>query len=359
MNLVWKQDWPQAKRNLIRWWQGKGMALSFYDAVRSTPVERIPEPVLPATLELSWVDPVYRCDKAEYEMANRHYPAESVPYFDTQIGPGSLGTFLGAQPGFAEDTVWYSPSLDDPNQSGELKFKHQGNHWWDVHIALIDEGLKRANDRYLVGVPDLIENLDTLAALRGEANLLYDLYDRPAWVHERLTEITKSWLQAFDLIYDKVRDEVGGNVFSAFRIWGPGKTAKLQCDFSVMISPEMFCEFVVPHLKTQCQHLDYSLYHLDGTNAFQHLDALFEIEELQAIEWTPQAGKPQGGSPEWYDLYRRIRAAGKSVQAVCVQVDEVIPLLDAVGPAGVFIVIYDPIHELELEKLIKEVEPYY
>lgn len=334
------------------------MALSFYDAIRSDPISSIPEPESPSTIEARWIDPVYRCDKAEFEMANRHYPAESIPYFDTEIGPGSLGMFLGAQPSFSESTVWYSPFIDQPDSGDNLIFNPQDNRWWDVHMALIDEGLKQAKGRYLVGVPDLVENLDTLAALRGEADLLYDLYDRPGWVHARLEEISEFWLQAFDLIYEKVRDEDDGNVFSAFRIWGPGKTAKLQCDFSVMISAEMFHEFVVPHLETQCRHLDYPMYHLDGTNALQHLDALLGINELKAIEWTPQAGKPQGGSPEWYDLYRRIKDAGKSVQAISVNVDEVVPLLDAIGPEGTFILIFDPVNEAELEKLLKEIEPY-
>ena len=44
-----------------------------------------------------------------------------------------------------------------------------------------------------------------------------------------------------------------------------------------------------------------------------------------------------GGHPQWYDLYRRIKAGGKSVQAVGVKPEEVVPLLDAVGPEGMYI----------------------
>ena len=104
-----------------------------------------------------------------------------------------------------------------------------------------------------------------------------------------------------------------------------------------MISPEMFREFVVPALTEQCAWLDYSLYHLDGTTALHHLDSLLKIEPLDAIEWTPQAGLPGGGSPQWYDIYRRIKAAGKSVQAIRVDPEEVAPLIDAVGGEGLYI----------------------
>jgi hypothetical protein len=104
-----------------------------------------------------------------------------------------------------------------------------------------------------------------------------------------------------------------------------------------MISEAMFREFVVPALTKQCEWLDYSMHHLDGTQAMHHLDALLEIEALDAIEWTPQAGIPNGGSPQWYDLYRRIKAAGKSVQAIGVKPNEVEPLISAVGAEGLFI----------------------
>jgi hypothetical protein len=356
-HLRWKENWSETQKNLVKWWDGEGMALSLV-AARSEPVEPVAKPPTPAGQEARWTDPIYRCSLAEYEMVHRHYHAESFPYFDTQIGPGSLGLFLGAEPLFDARTVWYEPCLDDPDSFGAIHFTPENNRWWDVHLALVNEGIKRANDRYLVGVPDLIENIDTLAAMRGEMKLLYDLTDRPAWVHARLAEITEAWFAAFDLIFDRVSDEDGGNAFAAFQIWGPGKTAKIQCDFSAMISPAMFREFVLPHLTTQCRWLDYAMYHLDGTNALQHLDILLEMEDLQAIEWTPQAGRPQGGSPEWYDLYRRIKSAGKAVQAIEVQVEEVIPLLDAVGPEGLFMLISGPVPEADAEKLMKAVEPY-
>jgi hypothetical protein len=354
--LKWKPDWPQARQNLVKWWNRKGLALCL---VLKHPAPRygIRRPAQPADLEVRWTDAAYRAARAEADMAERDHLAEAFPYFDTQIGPGSLGTFLGARPNFAPGTVWYDPCIADPDAFGPLRFRPEGNRWWQVHMALIEEGVRRAAGRYLVGIPDLIENIDTLAALRGSEPLLLDLVDRPAWVHARLAEINQAFFAAFSLMYEHVKDEQGGNAFAAFRIWGPGKTAKVQCDFSCMISPRMFREFVVPPLAAQCDWLDYSLYHLDGTQAMQHVRALLEIESLDAIEWTPQAGIEGGGSPRWYDLYRRIKAGGKAVQAVGVEIEEVVPLLDAVGPEGLFITTAtdDP---RAAEELVEAVEVY-
>ena len=355
--LEWKPDWAEARQNLLRWWKRQGMAI-YLTAERLTPREPIEKPYEPPDIADQWLNPDYRCGMSEYEMARRDYFLEAFPYFDTQTGPGSLGIILGSKPLYVEGTVWYEPIIDDPESYGPIRFQPEGNRVWEQHVAMIDEGLRRARGRYLVGMPDLIENLDTLAAVRGDNALLLDLIERPEWVLEKLAEINQAYYTVFDLLNEKIKDEEGGNAFSAFTIWGPGRTAKLQCDISANLSPRMFKRFVVPYLEEQCRWLDYSLYHLDGTTCLQHLDLLLGIDALDAIEWTPQAGRPDGGDAEWFDIYRRIRAGGKSVQAVGVQVDEVIPLLNAIGPAGVYIQMGRVVTQKEAEGLLKALEPY-
>jgi hypothetical protein len=41
-----------------------------------------------------------------------------------------------------------------------------------------------------------------------------------------------------------------------------------------------------------------------------------------------------GENSHWFDLYNKIKKAGKAIQVVHVLPDEVIPLLDAIGPEG-------------------------
>lgn len=326
-----------------------------------TPAPRppLPEPDRPANTRDAWLDPIYRRRQAEAQLSRTHFLADAFPIFDTQIGPGSLSTFLGSKPEFDEGTVWYWPCIEDPETCGPIRFSAENNPWLEAHLALIDEGLRHAEGRYLVSIPDLIENLDTLASLRGDSPLLYDLIERPTWVLEILAEINQAYFAAYDLIYERVKTLSEGSVFSAFRVWGPGKTAKIQCDISATISPRMFRKFVQPYLQEQVKWLDYSLYHLDGTTCLQHVEPLLEIEGLNAIEWTPQAGLEGGGSPRWYDLYRQIKAGGKGVQCIGVEDHEVVPLLDAIGPRGTYIMCSDRPRTLaEAESLLKAVEPY-
>jgi hypothetical protein len=347
--------WSQARKNLERWWNNEGLAVYLWSWKNDFRPPEFP----PVDLETFWLDPVYRGNRSEKMMHGLTYFAEGFPVFDSNIGPGSLGLFLGAGGHLAETTVWYTPSIADPETCPPLIFDPTGNPWWQHHVNLIDEGIRRQDGDFLVGMPDLIENLDTLAALRGDQVLLIDLIERPSWVRERLAEINQAFFTVFDILYEKMKDAWNGNAFCAFKIWGPGKTAKIQCDFSAMISARMFRSLAQPYFIEQCKFLDYSLYHLDGTTALQHVDALLEIPNLNAIEWTPQAGKPGGGAPEWYDLYRRIKAGGKGVQVLVDSVGEVIPLLDAIGPKGTFILMTKSATQKEAEMLMKQLEPYY
>lgn len=365
----WKEDWDRVRARHIAWWRREGLVLS----VRAPASSRhsgggaSPAPTStagldmdaargPEDLEAIYTDPVRRARIAEAALANTYFGGEAFPYFDTHIGPGSLALMLGSEPGFAVDTVWYKPCITDPDHHPPLRFDPE-NPWFLKQKALLEEGMRVSQGRFLVGIPDLIENIDTLASLRDTQTLMMDMIERPDFVKQRVAEINQVYFAVFDRYFEIVKDPWGGNAFSAFAIWGPGKTAKVQCDASAMFSPKMFAEFVAPALTEQCEWLDYSLYHLDGTHCIPHLDVLLEIDALDAIEWTPQAGLPGGGDPMWFGLYRRILDAGKSVQAVGVLPNEVIPLLDAVGAKGLFVMVSAET-ESEARRLVEAVEAY-
>ncbi len=353
--LAWKPDWRQARQNLLKWWNRESLALCV-TAPADQPWEDWPRPTVPADARMKWLDPEYRWAAALHDLSHKFFGGEAFPYFDTQIGPGSLGIMLGAQANFDPHTVWYEPNILDPEQCTGIRFDSENNEAYAWHQRLIDLGAAQANGRFLVGIPDLIENIDTLAALRDSIILLTDLVERPEWVLDRLWEINDAYFAAFDQLRAPLVDADGGNAFAAFRIWGPGRTAKLQCDFSCMISVAMYRQFVQPALRAQCQWLDYALYHLDGVDAIRHVDALLEIDELHAIQWTPGAGKAGPATPQWYDLLRRIKQGGKGIH-VHARPEEVFPLLEAVGPEGTFIHTHTPTQDDAL-RMLEQAQAY-
>lgn len=333
---VWKDNWDETKRRFTDWWNGKGFLVgSWGGAQMAAPRVDAPDPGPAASLEQQWTDLDWRVAKSHHVAASERWPLETLPVSEPWLGPGSTALYLGCEPGWKPETVWYNSFISDPATSGTITFDPD-NPWWQFQLQLIDRMIEAAGGNYLVGAPDMVENWDVLASMRDAQVLLMDMFDCPEWVTEKIAEINQAWFQCYDVIYDRIRAQDGEGMFGWFKTWAPGKVAKVQCDGASMFSPDMFREFVVPSLAEQCEWLDYSMFHLDGSQCVCHLDALLEIEALTAIEWTPDPKVPSGGSPHWYDMYRRILAAGKRLQVLGASPEEIEPLLDAVGSDGIY-----------------------
>ncbi|MBN2165922.1 MAG: hypothetical protein JW717_06570 [Marinilabiliaceae bacterium] len=351
---TWKDNFDESKKRYINWWNQKGMIISMWEHLEKegAPYEQIATPAKAKDMHQFWFDPQWRAQNLHHQLSKSSFKADILPVANTHLGPGSLSAVLGAELDGGEDTIWIK-HCDD---LGDEIIFDENNKWWKLHLDLLKACRKNADGRYLVGCPDLIEGLDTLAGLKGPEAILMDMMMRPEVVEEQLQKVNDIYFKVFDRIYDIINVD-GEMAFCYFSIWGPGKVSKLQSDISIMFSEEDFRRFAQPYLREQCQKIDYTLYHLDGVDAIRHLDAILEIKELNAIQWTPGVGEPQGGDPRWYDLYNKILDNGKSIMANWVTLDELEPLLDNVGTDGLHINI-DFKSEKDIDTAMKIAQKY-
>lgn len=328
---TWKTNFDESKQRYTDWWNQKGLVISMWEHLEKegAPHEIVAAPAAAKDLNQYWFDPQWRADNLHHQLSKSSFMADILPVANTHLGPGSLASALGAELGGGDDTIW----IKHRDDLGDEVIFDEKSKWWQLHIDLLKACKAKADGRYLVGCPDLVEGLDTLASMRGPEAVLMDMMMQPELLEQQLQAVNDIYFKAFDQIYDII-NENGEMAFCYFSIWGPGKVSKLQSDISVMISEDDFRRFSLPYLRQQCQKIDYTLYHLDGVDAMRHVDAVLEIEELNAIQWTPGYGEPQGGDPKWYDLYKQILAAGKSIMPCWVELDELVPLLDNVGADG-------------------------
>lgn len=352
---TWKKNMEETKQHYIDWWNHKGIVLNMWEHFQEgvTPHADVPAPAPPKDLNQKWFDPEWRAAYLDWYVAHSSLLADMLPVANTQLGPGSLAAILGGVFEGGEDTIWIHPN---PNYTDDIKFDPDNNAAWKLHKDLLRACKEKAQGHYYVGMPDLMEGLDVLAAIKGTDKVLLDTVMQPEVLEHQMQQINDIYFQVFDELYDIIRegDEMA---FCYFSSWAPGKMTKIQSDISTMISEEDYRRFVQPFIREQCQKIDYTLYHLDGVGAMRHLPALLEIEELNAIQWTPGVGEPQGGSPKWYDLYKRILAGGKSILASWVTVDELKPLLDNIGADGVHLEM-DFHNEREVKQAMRIVEEY-
>ena len=351
---TWKSNLEETKQRYINWWNHKGIILNMWEHFQEgvQPHAEITPPAPAKDLSQKWFDPQWRAEYLDWYVAHSSLKADILPVANTQLGPGSLAAILGGVFEGGEDTIWIHPN---PDFTDEIVFNPEHPNWI-LHKELLKACKAKANGHYFVGMPDLMEGLDVLAALKGTDRVLLDTVMQPEILEQQMQQINDIYFKVFDELYDIIRegDEMA---FCYFSSWAPGKMSKLQSYISTMISQDDYRRFVQPFIREQCQKIDYTLYHLDGVGAMHHLPALLEIEELNAIQWTPGVGEPQGGSPKWYDLYKKILAGGKSVMACWVTLDELKPLLDHIGADGVHLEM-DFHNEKEVEQAMRIVEEY-
>ena len=250
----------------------------------------------------------YRANLAARACVNTFYLAEAMPQVRPCLAPNCLALYLGCHGVEQPGTVWCEPCIESP-ETATFHLDPE-NFYWTFTLRLAAEQLRLGQGKFVVEFPDLIEGLDTLAAMRGTQSLLTDLVDRPEWVFHALAQITERYFPVYDRLYDMVKDDRGGSHWWA---WAPGRMAKLQCDFSAMISPEMFGRFMVPVLTQMTERFDYCMYHWDGPGALPHHDHLLSIPRLSMIQWTPGEGAEGVADKRWWPYYHKTIEAGKKV----------------------------------------------
>ena len=331
----YKLNWEETKEKFTNYWQHKNTGRPLMCVIARRPeVEQFSDgtPVEGGYLdqicqgkyynmpkELYWKDMEDKYQNAERIVARYRYfcdthafLGESYPNLNIDFGPGSTAAYLGSDIGFKEDTVWFKKCLDGWDGVPKLTFDPE-NKWFKKHLQLAKDCRALAKDDFYVDMPDLMENIDVLASLRGAQDTLFDLLDEPEKVGQRIQEVTDVYYDYYDRFYDVIKDKDGGNAYTVFQIWGPGRTVKLQCDFSAMMAPEDFRKYIQPSLRTQSENVDHVLYHLDGPAAIKHMDALMEIEGIDALQWTSGDAGPDGTLPDWDVIYDKAIAAGKSI----------------------------------------------
>lgn len=268
--------------------------------------------------------------------------SDAFPQFSMNLGAGSLALYLGSEPVFSPDTLWFTHIIEEYRDSLPLRFDPD-NVWWKKHLEIINRQLELTRDTdVMVCIPDLIENIDILSALRDPQTCCLDLFDYPDEVHEALQNISDLYMTYFDTIYDMVKTPDNISAYTAFNILGTGKTAKIQCDFAALLSPPLFDEYILPSLQRQCDEISNTMFHLDGPECLVHVDSILSIEKLGCLQWTPGARNPKAGSETWYDFYTKVRNADKGlwIGLSDYEPEEAIAVADRLvkkfGPAGLY-----------------------
>jgi len=309
------ERWQLVKDNSRKWWAHEldrpliQIRVGGYEAKR-------PKPEIPWHHFTSFYDTSVPAAKIvdwwEYNLQSSRFLGDAFPHVMPYFGAGVAAAFMGADlfNGAEGKTTWFRPKRI--KAARDLSLRHDpADPWW----PRVREICKAAGERFgglvQIGMTDLGGCLDLVSTFRPGENLLLDLYDSPDQVKRLAWEAHDCWWDYFGQL-----DALCGPQNPGYSCWtsiySQTPYYMLQCDFSYMIGPDMFDEFVKPELAASCRRLANAFYHLDGPGQLPHLDSLLSIPELRGIQWVSGAGQPE--ITEWPDVYRRIHKAGKLIQ---------------------------------------------
>lgn len=307
--LEYKPDMPEAARRWDAWFAGDILDRP----IVSVTAPKSPQPPLPVR---GYHDRVFGTldgnIRAQLALAETtYYGGEAIPRINLSFGPDECAVFCGAEFGWSDDsgdTNWSIPCIQDWQRDLPIALNEQ-QPLFQRMVAMYRTAATLAKGKALLTSPDLHTNMDLLAGMRGPQPLCFDLLDCPELVDRAMADARAFFPKLWDAVWE-----------AGIADCGYVPTTTLQCDFSCMVSPEMFRRWILPALEEEAQICGHVTYHWDGPGALVHTDDLVGTRGLGALDYVP--GSNAGSHVDFLDLFKRVQAGGKAV-SVWGSIDEV------------------------------------
>ena len=183
-----------------------------------------------------------------------------------------------------------------------------------------------------VNPPVQIDALTTLSMFIGPDALCVSLLEEPEKVKRWTRDATSLYIACTDY-FSRLLNGLGhAGSTSWLGTYSEGNMDAVQCDFAVMLSPEMFGEFVMPDLRRTTAFMRDALYHLDGTEQMRFIEQIASSPNLRGIQWNP--AKHALHPSEHMAHFKRIRELGLSLFTWVESVEHAVYITEQLGPDG-------------------------
>lgn len=295
-----------------------------------------------------WLDIEYMIEVAQAR-SRQVFLADNLPIAMPNLGPEACATPYGAEIDFEATTSYARPVASN---CGEVinATPDFGNFYWQHLLRQADALIENGKGRWITGLPDFHLSGDLLAALRDPQDLLMEMAEDLDSVQSAIQHLEKHVNAIYESFYSKI--EAAGLPTVT---WLPcvhwGRALVSQCDLICMVSPSMFQRTILPALEAEMASMERAIFHLDGPKALVHLDALLEIKPMHAVQWA--YGAQNGPAAKWIDVYKKIQAAGKSMQILCEGVDDALAVMEHLKPSGCWFALHGDYEHQQIEGFLK------
>lgn len=351
----WNSDWDKTKTRLEAVLENElvdraCIAIPVTTEEDYETITTMSEKLSPEELKMGYTDPDYITEHFRKKMKHTKYMGDALPCVFPNFGTSGFVQYTGAVPNYKPDTIWFEPFLEEPDAS-MITFSKDV---YEQHRKMVKRLVELSKDEYFISMPDHCGILDGLAAIRGSEQLLFDLIEEPDFVKTSVSRLIDVQKRAIPGFYEDIyKNNRNGISHAWMHLWSSRSVMQIQCDFSVMISPDNYHEFVVSELERSREWTDVSVYHLDGQEQIRHLDHILSVDQIKMIQWTPVAGQPPTSA--FIPVLQRIQKAGKGLVLIP-RAREVETLMDQLSSRGLRMIVNDVHSEEDAKALIDMVE---
>ncbi len=335
-------DFPTIARRFEAWWAHDCLDRPILIGAANM------NPARPITRRIELLDqPDAWLAAKRQDLQQLHRVGDAVPNIRTDFGPVLLGGLVGGRVEVGADTTWTHSFINDEwSNAPDWSIRDDHPMWQRLQQLTSMVGMDSPG-RYLLCTPDLGGSADVLLNLRGSSELCLDAVEQPERIRDAIQALYPAWQRTFTELYRRGTAH-GGGLMHWLQIWSSRPYLIPACDFNSMIGPAEFARLCLSDIARQSAAVGRAVFHLDGPGAARHIDALLEVPEIQAIQFTPGEGTPSALA--WVEMFRKIQERGRSLYIIT-PAEEVLALTEALRPEGLAIALLKSPPPAELDQL--------
>ncbi len=303
-------------------------------------------------LKSRWFDAEFQVEFFIESIKGETFLAETFPVFWPNLGPEVYSAFYGGDLIFEETTSYYVANLKNWHDVDRLQFDMQ-NPYFKKLEEMTYLALQACEDKFLVGYSDLHPGVDCAAAWRDPQQFCMDLLLHPKEAKALIEKASADFIKIFDH-FDKILKDHGQLSVTWMGIPSFGKLHIPSCDFSSLLSTQLYVEFCLPVTLAEITHMTHNIFHIDGKQVAKNLDYWLELPEIQAFQYVQGVGDDQP-IMQWLPQLKKIQNAGKSL-VIDLQLHELEPFMQEMKREGILLCLAAA-PELQPE-IIKRVEKW-
>jgi len=202
-------------------------------------------------------------------------------------------------------SFWTEPFITDWSMVDSLPSNlHSG--WLDKLYEIEEALVAWSGETYPVPLPNLQYTSDMMGAARGSMDLPLDCFDHPEAVKRLAAACLEIRISLDEQMRPFAPEFEGGYVGADYGLWAAGRMCVTQEDYSALLSPDIFRQFILPSLKVFHRRFEFTILHFHPPSIYA-VDQVLDLPEVTAVELNYEIGGPDLDTmfPVWHRIQEK------------------------------------------------------